>query len=205
MLAEALEPLVLADGRVIDPATGKVMKTGNTTKMVEVPRNSEAQQLVVRARKSVADLPAPPEALGGVALVAFYTLFGLDDVSISIATQNRLTIDQIKRIRTLEVYQQFMTEAKDSLLSAEKESVQAVLAKHSMAAAEKIATLADSENDVLAFKASQDILDRTGNRPVDVVEHRHRMEDALQVVFIKREAIENIPTVEVEATSVNYQ
>jgi hypothetical protein len=205
MLAETVEPLVLADGRMIDPATGKVMKPANKTKMVEVPKHSEAQALVVRARRSVADLPAPPEKLTSVGLVAFYTLFGLDDVSISIALENRLTVEQIKRIRDLEVYQQFMADARESLITAERDNVQAILVEHAKNAAEKVVELASSDNDVLAFKASQDILDRTGNRPVDIVEHRHRMVDALQVVFIKRDANESIPTIDVEATHVDCQ
>jgi nitrate reductase alpha subunit len=83
--------------------------------------------------------------------------------------------------------------------------VQAILVEHAKNAAEKVVELASSDNDVLAFKASQDILDRTGNRPVDIVEHRHRMVDALQVVFIKRDANESIPTIDVEATHVDCQ
>lgn len=203
MLADDLEPLVLADGRKIDPATGKVIKEQRSSAFVEVPAPSVAQDIVVRARKSVADLPAAPEQMTGVGLVAFYTLFGLDDVSISIAIGNRLTVDQIKNVRKLEVYKQFMDEARTSLLAAEQDSVREVLTKHSMKAAERIVTLSDSDNDVLSFKASQDILDRTGHRPADIVEHRHSMENALNIVFIKRDANEQLPFIDAEIVNAD--
>jgi len=200
MLADAeLEPLVLADGRTIDPATGKVIKaTSNTSKFVEVPSPVEAQELVVRARKSVADLPVAPEQLTGVGLVAFYTLFGLDDNSISIAVGGRLTVEQIKNVRKLEVYKDFMKEARTSMLSADQESVREVLSKKSMQAATRIADLIDSENDVLSFKASQDLLDRTGHRPADVVEHRHMMENSLVIEVVKRDSKSDLPTIDAE-------
>lgn len=203
MFADDLEPLILADGRKIDPATGKVIKEQQTSKFVEVPAPSVAQDLVIRARKSVADLPAAPEQMTGVGLVAFYTLFGLDDVSISIAVGNRLTVEQVKNVRKLEVYKQFMDEAKTSLIAAEQNSVREVLTKHSMQAAKKIATLADSDNDVLSFKASQDILDRTGHRPADIVEHRHTMENSLNIVVIKRDANETMPVIDVELNNAD--
>jgi hypothetical protein len=74
-LPQADEPLTLADGTVIGP-DGRALKN-HTPKFTVVPSPSEAQRLVARTRKTVADLPLPPSQLSGVALVAFYTLFSL--------------------------------------------------------------------------------------------------------------------------------
>lgn len=203
MLAESdLEPLILADGTKIDPTTGKAIKEKKAQSFVEVPSGIDAQQLVARTRKTVAELPLPPEQLSGVALVAFYTLFGLPDAEIAIATNSRLSIPQIKQIRELDAYKDFMTTAKDNILNTAVDQVREKFQKHAINAANKVIELAQSENEVLAFKASQDVLDRSGHRPADVVEHRHKMEDALNIVFIHKNEGQEVPTIDVTPDKV---
>jgi hypothetical protein len=195
-IAAAHDPLVLADGTQIDPSTGKPIRTeGN--RFIEVPSPSTAQQLVVRARRSVNELPMPPQQMNGVALVAFYTLFGLNDTDIAIALDGKLTEEQVGNIRKLSVYTDFMTNAKANLLESAQEQVRELLATHAHAAAKTIIDHAGSENDVLSFKASQDILDRAGHRPVDVVEHRHKMEDALHIVIERKDSNDAAPMIDV--------
>jgi hypothetical protein len=201
-LPDANEPLVLADGTKIDPATGKVIRD-QVAKFISVPSPSDAQKLVVKARKTVADLPAPPKQLSGVALVAFYTLFGLGDSDIALALDSRLSIEQIKQIKKSEAYIDFMAAAKDNIVNTETDTVREVFQTHAKNAAHKIVELADSENDVLAFKASQDILDRAGHRPADIIEHRHTMEDALQIIITKRDDTQQMPTIDADAIEVD--
>lgn len=194
-LPDADEPLVLADGSKIDPATGKVIRNA-ASQFLAVPSPSDAQRLVVRAKKSISDLPLPPQQLSGVGLVAFYTLFGLSDMDIALALDSHVTLEQIGNIKESDAYIDFMSTAKSNILNTETEAVREVFATHAKAAATKIVELADSENDVLSFKASQDILDRAGHRPVDVVEHRHSMEDSLNIVIIKRDETTKLPVVD---------
>jgi hypothetical protein len=196
------EPLVLADGTKIDPSTGKVVKEPKNG-FVSVPSPSEAQRIVAKTRKTVADLPMPPQQLSGVGLVAFYTLFGLNDQDICIAVNNQITLEQLTRIRENEAYIEFMQTAKANILHTEQETVRELFAKRAIDAANKIVELAESDNDVLAFTASKDVLDRAGHRPADVVEHRHKMEEStLNIVFIKKDETQNVPTIEAEATYV---
>lgn len=198
MLAESeLEPLILADGTRIDPTTGKAVKDRKAQRFVEVPSGAAAQELVVRTRKSVAELPLPPAQLGGVALVAFYTLFGLPDAEISVACGAQLTVPQIKKIRELDAYKEFMTQAKTNIMETETNQVRDIVQKHAVDAVNTIVDAMD-EGGVLGFKAAQDILDRAGHRPADIVEHRHSMENALQIVVTKRDAAPDIPTIEGE-------
>lgn len=192
MLADASQPLVLADGTVINPETGKPQRE---RKFVEVPSNSEAQKIVLNARRSVADLPAPPKEMNALGLVAFYTLFGLSETQVAIALDNRLSVEQIKMIKDSELFQEFMQSAKENLLDAAKDDVNSLIKQHAREAAMRIVEHASSENDVLSFKASQDILDRAGHRPADVVHHKHQMEDALQIVVIKRND-DKLPTID---------
>lgn len=192
------EPLVLADGTKIDCDSGKVIKD-RPARFVSIPNPSDAQRLVARTRKSVAELPLPPEKLSGVALVAFYTLYGLNDRDISIAVEGRLSVEQIENIRKLEAYSDFIQSAKDTLLHTETTIVREIFEQHAPKAAEKIVELAESDNDVMALTASKDILDRAGHRPADIVEHRHKMEDSLNIVITRRdEATENeIPMIDI--------
>jgi hypothetical protein len=188
---------VLADGTKINPVNGRVIKDGSAAKFVSVPSPSEAQKIIARTRMTVADLPLPPKQLSGVALVAFYTLFGLSDQEICIAVDNKLTLEQINNIRTLDAYIDFMESAKANILHTEAETVRDMFQRHAKDAANKVIELAASDSEVLAFKASQDVLDRAGHRPADIVEHRVKMEDALNIVFIKKDETQEVPTIDV--------
>lgn len=207
MLTEdASEPLVLADGTRIDPTSGEVLKERKQrTTFTEVPAPSVAQALVVKSRKSVADLPAPPAQLTGVALVAFYTLFGLGDRDISLALDSKISEEQVRRIRNLDAYKDFMSDAKANIIDSSTDLVRDVFQQNAVGAARTVVELAQSDNDVLAFKASQDILDRAGHRPADIVEHRHKMEDALQIVYIERNPDEHAPAIDVEFEHVDVE
>lgn len=180
-----LEPLVLADGTRIDPVLGKPIKS-EKRKYVEVPSRSEAQELVVKSRKTVAELPLPPENMHGVALVAFYTLFGLPSKEVALAVGSRLTVPQIDNIKQSDAYKQFMANARENIIETSAEQVRDLFQKNAINAANKVLELADSENDVLAFKASQDVLDRAGHRPADIVEHKHQMSGGLEIVITRK-------------------
>jgi hypothetical protein len=192
------EPLVLADGTKIDPTTGKVIKDKPTEKYYEVPSNGEAQKIVARTRRTIGELPHPPKQLSAVALVAFYTLYGLTDTDICIALDNKLTVEQIKNIREQEAYKEFMVTAKENILHTETNTVRELFEQKAITAARRITELAESDVDVLAFKASQDVLDRAGHRPADIVEHRHKMEDSLNIVIThKTDREPDLPMIDV--------
>jgi hypothetical protein len=193
--------LVLKDGTKI-AQDGKVIKDP-AQDWREIPAPSKAQDIVVRAQKRVEELPLPPAQMSGVGLVAFYTLFGLSDQDISIAIDNKLTESQIANIRKLSVYKEFMEAAKSNLLESAQEQVRELLSQHAINAANKVITHAQSDNDVLSFKASQDILDRAGHRPADVIEHRHKLEDSLKIEIIHKDDTSNIPVIDVEAEHID--
>lgn len=199
---DAAEPLVLADGTKIDPKSGEVIKQPRAA-FIEVPSPSKAQAIVMKARKRVGDLPAAPAQLTGVALVAFYTLFGLPDEDIAIAVDGKLSTQQIARIRTLDAYHEFMEHARTNIIDSSQDLVRDVFQQNAVAAAKNIVNFAAEGDDVLAFKASQDILDRAGHRPADIVEHRHRMDEgALNIVVIHKSDNQELPIVDVTPEKV---
>lgn len=200
------EPLVLADGTKIDPTTGKVLKNKPTEKYISVPSNSEAQRIVARTRRTIGELPNPPKQLSAVALVSFYTLYGLNDTDICIALDHKVTLEQIKNIREQDAYKEFMETAKANILHTETQTVRELFEEKAMTAAKKITELAESDVEVLAFKASQDILDRAGHRPADIVEHRHKLEDALNIVIThKTDKEPDIPMIDVTPERIDNE
>jgi hypothetical protein len=46
--------------------------------------------------------------------------------------------------------------------------------------------------------AAKDVLDRSGHRPSDVVEHRHRMDGGLVIEIVKRDGAQ-MPVIDMES------
>ena len=56
--------------------------------------------------------------------------------------------------------------------------------------------LLDSDSESTRGVAAKDVLDRAGQRPVDVVEHRHKMEGGLTIEYVEKK--DDIPTIDVD-------
>lgn len=192
-LASPTQPLVLADGTKIDPSTGEVIK--DLPPIVEVPSNTETQRELAYTRRTLRDLPEVPAKMNVVSVVLSYELFGLQPQDIAIATG--LPVAQIKAIQKTDVYESYKQDILRRFEETEAATVRELFAKKAMAAANKVVSIMETtENDGLAMKASQDVLDRAGHRPVDVVMHRHSVEGGLQITYINS-ADETIPSKDV--------
>lgn len=190
LAATSNEPLVLADGTKIDPNSGKVLKE---KKYIEVPSNRQAQELVARTKRSIAELPIPTKQMSGLGLVLFYSMWGLSNQEIAIALD--ITVDQVLNIKKLPQYTQITEDVKKTVLEHEANDVKHFFQQKAMTAAQKIVELAEEEEGVLGFKASQDILDRAGFRPADIVEHNHNMSGGLRIEVIERKQDNSIPAI----------
>lgn len=179
------EPFVLADGTKINPTNGKVVKEQQTApKFVEIPNARVSQEIVARTRRSIAELPFEPKNMNAVSLCLLYTMWGLADSDIGVATG--MSIDQIKNIKKLPQYKTISDDIVSSILEHEATDIRGFFKQSARGAAAKIVAIADEDDGVLGFKASQDVLDRAGFRPADVVEHRHSMLDALRIEYVQR-------------------
>lgn len=183
LASDPLEPLVLADGTKINPATGEVVREKKYSIMVEVPAGSVAQELVAKSRRAVGELPLPPKQMNVVSVVLFYSMWGLADGDIALAIG--ISTKQVKNIKELPEYQTIAEDIKKSVLEYEANDVRAFLQQRAKAAAVRVVDTMDEEG-ALGFAAARDILDRTGNRPADVVEHRHKMEDSLRIEIVQK-------------------
>jgi hypothetical protein len=56
--------------------------------------------------------------------------------------------------------------------------------------------LDDDDVGVLTkMTAAKDVLDRAGQRPVDIIEHRHKMEGGLTIEYVDKK--DDIPTIDI--------
>lgn len=183
-----MSTLTLADGTVLDLATGKPVVSERVERkmLVEVPTNTEAQVLVANTRKRIADLPDIPKRMNFVAAVLSYKLFGLSDFDI--ATALSCTEERVAQVFETDVYKRLSDEVVRTILERDADDVRHIFKQGSRNAAKKLMQLADSENETVALSATKDILDRAGHSPAQIIQHNHSMSGGLEIVVTKRDA-----------------
>lgn len=194
--------LRLADGSTVLP-NGRVVPPGGVTTprmegIVAVPTNREAQQLVVAARRKLADLPDVPRTMNTINVVLCYTLFGLDDEAISIAT--KLSMEQIEKVRLTDAFTSMRDQIVSTVLNSESEDIRGLFVQHARNAASTVVDVMQSGKSADRLNAAKDILDRGGFRPNDVVEHRHQLEGGLTISIIRKDD-NSLPTIDMEVES----
>ncbi len=192
------EPLVLADGTKINPLDGKILKDDI---LVEVPNTREIQRDIVAARKRIADLPLPPEQMNTLSLVMAYSVFGLSDKDI--ASVLSLSEDQVHNIKMNNVYNELQKNLVQSIIHSDATEVRDLFVLNSKTSAQLfIDTVKDPEMGIgTRLSAANNILDRAGHRPADIVEHRHKVEGGLRIEYVKKEE-QDIPTIDVTPEGV---
>ena len=186
-------PLRLADGRLVYP-DGHV-EGDDSPPLVEVPTATEAVRIVTAARRKLSELPEVPRTMNAISVVLSYTLFGLDDEEIAIATS--LSVDQIGRIKTGDAYTQMHEAVVRTVLDSETSVVRELFTKNARNAAQVVVRAMEEGTRADRMAAAKDILDRSGHRASDIVEHRHRMDGGLVIEIVKRNGAE-MPVIDME-------
>jgi len=185
------EPLRLADGRVVYPG-GDLADARTPMPSTE----EEKAETRVITRRTESDLPAPARQMNAVAVVLSYTLFGLDDDAI--CSTSGLGPKQVAQIKQTDSYRQLYDAIVRAVLDSETDVVRELLSKNAKRAARTMVDALDAGTRADRMAAARDILDRSGHRPADVVEHRHRMDGGLVIEVVKRDDGKLLPTIEVE-------
>lgn len=175
--------LVYKDGRVVKPLPEK--RPVATEQLIEVPTHREAQQLVVQTRKKLSDLPEVPKTMNAVSAVLAYSLFGLDDDEIALAIG--VSPDRVASIRQLDAFGTMRNDIMANILSAEQDDIRNLFVQHARSAAGAVADVMARGKPSDRLKAAADILDRSGFRPADVIEHRHKLEGELTIEVVRKE------------------
>lgn len=188
--------ITLADGTVIDVLTGKPVET---RRVVEVPSADEAVREVVRVRRRVHELPDVPERLNGIAVVAVYHMFGLDPTDIAYATN--LTEHQVNNIMMLDAFTTLLDELTKAQVAAIDQDTRASISELAPMAVGALKDALHDEDMKVRVVAAKDVLDRSGHRPSDVVEHRHKVDADLRIEYVKRDD-NAVPAIEVDYSEI---
>jgi hypothetical protein len=190
--------IVLKDGTRLT-ADGKIIRPKKTdipaSRMIAIPSNTEAQRIVTQTRRTLADIPAPPKSCNAISVVISYSMFGMSDEEIAIATG--MTVEQIGRIKMLEAYTVMQDAIVEGILNADAEDVRTFIRSAQKAAAVTVAASMQSEDEVLRFKAAQDLLDRGGNSKELIVNNKHSLEGGLTIEVVDKRN-QNAPHVDVK-------
>ncbi len=122
-------------------------------------------------------------------------MFGISDTDI--ANIVNLPIEQIQSIKMTKGYSELQNSLVESITNSDIMSVRDMFVDQSKSAADVVInTMNNKEVGInTRMMAANNILDRAGHRPADIVEHRHKVEGGLKIEYIKRED-QNIPTID---------
>ena len=187
------EPLVLADGTKINPEDGLVLPADGDF-LVEVPNTQDLQREVTAARKSISDLPVPPAQMNTLSVILCYTLFGISEHDLALTLS--IPIEQLRTVKMSDAYSSMQASLLDSIMKSDEADVRDLFIMKSRNAANVMFNLMGSESEATRGSAAKDILDRAGQRPVDVIEHKHKIEGGLRIEYIEHSK-EDIPTIDV--------
>jgi hypothetical protein len=153
---------------------------------IELPAAGELQKEHIRVRRSLSDMPLPAAQLNVVSAVCLYTLIGLSDRDIAEALV--VDLQRVERIKMLDAYATIQDQVVKSIIDEEASDVRSIFAANARNAALTMVSLAkDADNEVVKFKANQDVLDRAGHRPADVVLVKGQIDSTLRVVYVEED------------------
>lgn len=169
--------VTLANGKVVE-------KLEPVNKSAVIMKNSaQLQYEDAKVRRKLTDLPDISN-INLMSQILCYHLFGLSLTDI--ATITKLSEQNIRTMLMSYEFGEYKKKMLSSIAETDKEDVRDFIASNSKKAAEKVLEIMECGNPKYALPAAQDILDRAGHRPVDVVEHRAKMDNELRILFVSK-------------------
>lgn len=173
-LARVGDPLVLGDGRVIDPTPAVVGDLPPQSKM-------RPGQFKSTKRRSMSDMPIDdPKVMNGIVCVLMYNLLGIGNREIADALG--VLIQDVQHIKKNPAYAEVFDWIRDEFINVNSEMLHARIAAYGHDALTQVATVAlRGKHEGNKLKASIDILDRGGVTKKEAVKGGG-MADALRIV-----------------------
>lgn len=195
------EPFTLPDGTQILPQPNDNGQKIVSPEQQEVEQeiDDELEAIATEGRgefyqRTLADITVSQKRMNTIMVICGYTVWGLSDYAISQALN--VSIEAIEAVKDSEQFAETMQQFVESIRYAETSSIHGYLSEKARHAAVTVATELRSRDGDRRLKAAQDILDRTGFRPADRVEHVHKFDDDLRIVRVTEK---EIPTIDVGA------
>jgi hypothetical protein len=153
--------------------------------VTKIKTNTQLQQEEARIRHRIDELPLQDGKMNTLSVVLSYYLFGLSVRDISIMT--KIPEENVSNIIMLPAFDEMVKKVTTSILENDQNNVRDFVQKNTIKAANKIMEIMETAAPKYALAAAQDILDRGGHRPVDVVEHINKMDGELRIVHITKD------------------
>lgn len=135
-----------------------------------------------KVKRTLADVNVDFQRMNVTMIVASYTMWGLDSFAISRLLDT--TPEKVDAILATDLYTTIRSELIDALRYSDASAVHGFLSSKAINAAGVIASTLQSKSVDARMAAAKDILDRTGFRPVDRVEHTMRFEDEMRIRYV---------------------
>lgn len=165
MMSDDPKYMRLADGTLIDTATGKrVSRTDINETFADTPESERLKAARARAsfgegkRRYLDDLPLPGDQSRAIAIIAAYSVFGLNVADIAYVA--RTTVDVVNEVKNTRAFADFIDAMLSNVREHDKDKVRKRVDDTALRAVEKVAQLVGSEDEKVALSASKDILDR---------------------------------------------
>lgn len=156
-LARPGDPLVMANGRIIQPEGSAIDVESKVTKL-------SSKTFRASKRRTIKELPAIPGMVNAISCVLFYTMLGVGDREISEAL--KITTDDLKNIRKSPAYEECFQLIAEEFVSANSNLISARIAAYSHDALTSVADVAfNGKKEEVRLRASTDLLDRAGHAP----------------------------------------
>lgn len=191
------QPITLPDGTVILPQARDDGKRIVTSEQIAEERiakevEEELEDLLdnpldngpaTRYRRTLADINIDFDQMNVYMLAVAYDVWGLDAFAISHLM--RASPEKVEAILSSETASEIRTQLVEALRFAETASVHGYIASQALPAAKAIAATLKSPSVDARLAAAKDLLDRSGFRPADRVEHTHKFEDELRIRYVE--------------------
>jgi hypothetical protein len=150
-LAKDGDPLVMIDGRVIQPE-----------EMFPQTKPPEPDRKVYRPlrKRAIRELPAAPNVMKGVAVVFGFTVLGLTDRDI--AEILGVTVTQVREIRAHAAYNETFNIISSEFVSAKSKRLDSRIAAMADNALDTVGEIMTTGKENNRLRASIDVLDRAG-------------------------------------------
>lgn len=144
----------LADGTLFDPIAKKKVASKNEPSDIQVSLGSSRKAIRIE------DLPAPPKQMNVIAAVIAYQIIGMTNNEIAYALG--CTPQQLDAVISTDAYISTQTMMLENYAERQRDTAKGLIAAKSIDAAKQLANTLNSEDEALALRAAESILDRSG-------------------------------------------
>lgn len=182
-----------------DPDAPVTVENRDGKLFVALPSREEAEQIVHRAKRRLADLPALPDSSNPIACVVAYELFGLgiDDIAVALG----ISVTQVNTIKNHDAYKLIRKSVIENIKNEGKEEVLELFKSHRMKAAQNMIDFMDHGRPNVAMKATETVLQASGiNLKPDHKDSGDPMKSGLTIVYVEGDKDKNTPLPDVKLT-----